>query len=66
MQPIHYSLILNLAVLIVLGALSYAFQQPLLVIVGLLLANHAIARFSNEEAEDDDGEPAIGFNADIR
>lgn len=68
MQPIHYSLILNLAVLAVTGWLSFVFTQPLLVVVGLMLAQHEMARFKDEimEEDDDEGEPAIGFNADIR
>lgn len=72
MQPIHYSLILNLAILAVLGWLSYAFASPLLIIIGLLLANHTIARFGKNDGDEDDSdddnekEPAIGFGANIR
>lgn len=65
MQPIHYSLILNLAILAVTGWLSYVFMQPLLVVVGLMLAQHEMARFKDESAEAEE-EPAIGFTADIR
>lgn len=67
MQPIHYSLIINLAVLAVTGWLSFVFMQPLLVVVGLMLAQHEMARFKDEiSEEEDEGDPAIGFTADVR
>lgn len=67
MHPIHYSLIINLAVLAVTGWLSYAFSQPMLFIIGMILAQHEMSRFRDEpEMEEDEGDPAIGFNADIR
>lgn len=66
MQPIHYSLIVNLAVLIVTGLLSWQFSQPLLVVVGLMLMQHEMARFAEKvaEDEDDEGKP-IGFLSDL-
>lgn len=66
MQPIHYSLIINLAVLAVTGWLSYVFTQPLLVVIGLMLAQHEMARFKEEDDDDEGDEPVIGFQADIR
>lgn len=68
MQPIHYSLIINLAVLAVTGLLSYLLSQPLLVVIGMMLAQHEMARFKDSDREDEDEgeEPAIGFQANIR
>lgn len=65
MHPIHYSLILNLAVLLITGFLSYVFEEPLLVVVALLLANHSMARFQNDDPDDEDNQP-MGFLADVK
>lgn len=66
MHPIHYSLILNLAILAVTGWLSYVFNQPLLVVIGLMLAQHTMAKFDDGEEDEEEEEPAIGFNANIK
>lgn len=71
MQPIHYSFLMNLAILLVFGALAWAFAQPVLVVAGVMLMNHVIGRFdkNNEpddgpEEPDDDGN-GMGFTADV-
>lgn len=64
MQPIHYSLIFNLAVLIVTGWLAYVFAQPLVVVVGLLVAQHVLGRFGDDDDEEEESRP-IGFTADV-
>lgn len=63
MQPIHYSLIFNLLALMLTGFLAWEFEEPLLVIITLLVAQHTMARFSDN---DDDDEPGIGFMADVK
>jgi hypothetical protein len=68
MHPITYSMVLNLAVLSVLGFLAWAFTQPLLVLAYPLIAAHALERFNNQPPEsefEDEREPTIGFTADI-
>lgn len=66
MQPITYSLIINVLILAVVGALTYVFSQPLLIVVGLMMMNHVMERFSskNDEDEEDDSQP-MGFTADV-
>lgn len=61
MHPIHYSLILNVIILALTGFLAYAFKEPLLVVVALLLANHSMAKF-----QDDDEGKEMGFLAEIK
>ena len=65
MHPIHYSLILNIIILAVTGFIAYSFKEPLLVVVALLLANHSMAKFQNNDddldEDDEDDEPKIGF-----
>ena len=66
MHPIHYSLILNIIILAVTGFIAYSFKEPLLVVVALLLANHSMAKFQDNDDDlddDEDGEPKIGFLA---
>lgn len=67
MHPIHYSLILNVIILAVTGFLAYEFKEPLLVVVALLLANHSMAKFQDQDDEDfdDEGKP-MGFLADVK
>lgn len=72
MQPIHYSLTFNLLALVICGLLSWQFNQPLLVIVALLVAQHTTARFEDrrpthldDDDDDDDGGRPIGFTADV-
>lgn len=66
MHPIHYSLILNVIILGVTGFLAYAFTEPLLVVVALLLANHSMAKFSGDDDNDDDDDQPMGFLADVK
>ncbi len=67
--PILRSLLINLAVLAVTGLLSWQFSQPLLVVVGLMLMQHEMARFaekSNRDDDDDDEDAQpMGFLADV-
>lgn len=66
MHPIHYSLILNIIILALTGFIAYSFKEPLLVVVALLLANHSMAKFQDNDDDlddDEDGEPKIGFLA---
>lgn len=70
-HPIHYSLLLNLAVLALTGFLAYVFKEPMLVVVALLLTNHSLARFSDdrrdeEDDDDEDGEPSMGFLSRVK
>lgn len=67
MHPIHYSLILNLVTLAITGFLAYSFNQPLLVVAAMLLANHSMARFESDgQDNDDDDSRSIGFMADVK
>lgn len=67
MHPITYSIIINLAILIVVSFLSLAFSQPLLFVVGLMMMNHIMGRFntSAEQDQDDEEAQAMGFTADL-
>lgn len=70
MHPIHYSLIFNLIALAVCGALAWEFEQPWLVVITLLLAQHSMARFQDDgdhgDDDDDDDSRPMGFTADIK
>ena len=71
MQPITYSLVINLATLAAVGVLAYTFAQPMLIILAIVLQSHALERFRDEQPqmmmpdEDDESQP-MGFTADIR
>jgi len=67
-QPIHYSLILNILVLLVCGGLAYVFSAPWLVILAILTQTHALERFRGEQNEEEKDYPdqPMGFNADIK
>jgi hypothetical protein len=69
MQPIHYSLIINLIALLICAGLAWLFAAPWLVIVAMLMQTHALERFqsqANHPDEDDYPEQPMGFNADIK
>lgn len=71
MQPIHYSLIINLIALLVCAGLAWLFAAPWLVIVAMLMQTHALERFQSqreaqEEDEEDFPEQPMGFNANIK
>lgn len=72
MQPIQYSLILNIVAILVIGALAAFFNQPLLVIAvlfALVTQTHAIQRFPDDEDDDDDDEDEeqpMGFTAKLK
>jgi len=74
MQPVTYSLILNMAALAVTGALAYFFNEPLLVVVALVLQTHVMERFNNaggvgahpDDEDDEDEDQPMGFTADIK
>lgn len=65
MQPINYSLILNIAMIAVCAWLAYVFSQPMLVIIALLAQTHALERFHDHDNEDTDAQP-MGFTADLK
>jgi hypothetical protein len=76
MHPIHYSLILNLAVLAIAGLVSWKTAEPVWLILAILLLNHTIGRFADDHDprrdeigrdpnDDDDDDPKIGFGAKI-
>lgn len=71
MQPITYSLVVNLAALIAVTFLAAWFAQPwlvLAVIIVVVLQTHALQRFSDNDHDDDDddeGKP-MGFLADVK
>lgn len=75
LHPIHYSLIINLVVMAIAGGLAWAFSQPLVFILAVILSNHALERFRNDPPgagrdSDDDEDPEYsesraGFTADI-
>lgn len=60
MHPIDYSFRLNIAILIVTGALTWFLKNPLALVVGFLVMQHMVARFQN--GGDDDG-PSGGAGA---
>lgn len=66
LQPITYSLSLNLAILIASGVLAWVFTNPLLFVIGLLVMQHVIQRFAQEEYEDEEpvGRAPMGFLPD--
>jgi hypothetical protein len=71
MQPISYSLIINVLTLALCGFLAYTFAQPWLVIVAVLIQTHALERFreaerDRQDMEEGDDEPAIGFTANVK
>jgi hypothetical protein len=67
MQPIHYSLILNVLALVAGTFLAVIFAQPLLLVVAIILQHHMAARFesSRHDDDEDEDEPAIGFLANV-
>lgn len=68
MQPITYSLVINLCVLAACTALAFMFNQPLLVVVALVLQTHALDRFRDEDPDksDEEEESCIGFTANVK
>ena len=69
MQPITYSLILNAAALAICGFLALVFNQPLLIVVALVLQTHALERFQAAQQQDDEEDfppQAMGFTADVK
>lgn len=75
LHPIHYSLTINLVVMAIAGGLAYAFAQPLVFVLAVLLSNHALERFRNDQpgpgpGDEDDEDPdysdsRAGFTAQI-
>ena len=67
MHPIHYSMIMNVLILVICAGLSWRFDNPLLVVIALLVLQHTMAKFSDDDMEDEEesDEPRIGFTADI-
>lgn len=65
MQPITYSMILNVLLLAVSSFLSIVFAQPLIFVLAVIMMSHALERFQEKADEDDEQEPAIGFTANV-
>lgn len=66
MQPITYSLIINLAALLVSGLLAWLFSAPWLVIVALVLQTHALDSLRQHSAEEEEEEQPMGFTANVK
>ena len=67
MQPITYSLVLNVATLIAASLLAWAFAQPWMLIVVIVLQTHAIQKFTEDERDrDEDDSRPMGFTADVK
>jgi hypothetical protein len=66
MQPINYSLILNITTLLVCAVLACVFTQPLLVAIALVMQTHALERFQSAHQDDDEDEQPMGFTADVK
>lgn len=65
-QPIHYSLVINAMILAAAGALAWVLREPLLLVIGLMVLQHAVGRFAPENQQPDgQGGPGMGFLADI-
>lgn len=74
-QPITYSLILNLATIGAAAALSWVLSSPLLFVIAIILATHALTRFQDDDEDDEMrtesrpdpeyDESRAGFTADI-
>lgn len=68
MQPITYSMILNILLLAVSGFLSIVFNQPLVFVIAVIMMSHALERFrddADDGQDDNEQEPAIGFTANV-
>ncbi|QFZ84601.1 hypothetical protein GFK26_18405 [Variovorax paradoxus] len=72
LHPIHYCLILNILTLAGAVGLAFAFSQPLVFIVAILLSNHAMQRFEQDREEGEIDEVVreyegggAGFSADL-
>lgn len=55
MEPIHYSLVFNALILITATVLAVIFMQPLIFVIGLLCIQHTMAKFSDDNDDDDEG-----------
>lgn len=68
MQPITYSLILNLAVLAACTAMAIMMNIPWLIVIAMILQTHALERFRNEDpdVDDEDDDQPMGFTADVK
>jgi hypothetical protein len=56
LQPITYSLAINIIVMLISGGLAFAFAAPWVFIVAILVSNHALSRFSLEDTDEDEAE----------
>lgn len=67
MQPIHYSLIFNIIGALLAAGLAWQFQQPWLLVIVLMIQNHALELFRQEAPDPEfEEEQPMGFTADIR
>lgn len=69
LHPINYSMIMNLVIICFSGALAIWLREPLALITGILLTQHALGRFNDEDEnggeDEDDRDPNIGFTAQV-
>ena len=70
MQPITYSTVLNVLALVISGFLAWAFKEPLVFIVCIILQTHIPTRHETEEVEEDDDKGnyeggGIGFTGKV-
>lgn len=71
MQPIHYSMILNVLAMVLAGLLSWQTSQPLWLIVVIMLQAHVFERYPpagtpEVDEEDEEDEQPMGFTAKIK
>ena len=67
MQPITYSLLINMAGIIAASVLAWHFGEPLLLVLAVILQTHALDRNPPQGQDDSEDYPdqPMGFNADL-
>ena len=65
MQPINYSALINVLALLIGGGLSWFLRDPLILVLMVILQTHIPTRHDTPEEEEEEPEPAIGFNAKL-
>lgn len=61
LQPIHYSLILNVLILAVTGVLSWLMNNALIVVLGFMVMQHMAARFEDPSLQERHPAQSFGF-----
>jgi hypothetical protein len=62
-QPIHYSLIFNVLVLLIAAAITFVSGNVVVFVLALATLQHMVGRFGNDDDEDPPGSP-IGFHVE--